>query len=101
VSWHRYLSSVDVPMMMPVAFDVAEVEGREVVSVELTVRCHETGEMITVKTSRPVQPLLMLTDDEAADIVRDLVRIALMHEIDEAITINGKRVFDPHRRMPR
>jgi hypothetical protein len=73
-------------------------DGRECVFVELSVPCSRTGEPITVKTARPVQPLGMLTDAEAADVIRDLVRIAVLHEIDEAITIYGERAFDPHRR---
>ena len=43
--------------------------------------------------------MYLLTDQEAADVVRDLVRIAMLHEIDEAITIYGKRVFNPHERL--
>lgn len=99
MSWHRYLAAFEVPLDTPVELSAAEEDGREVVRVELTVRCRDTGEMIRVKTQRPVQPLSMLTDDEAADIVRDLVRIAFMHEIDEAISLNGKRIFNPHERL--
>ena len=99
MSWHRYLLSIDVPMAIPIALGVVEEDGREIVSVELTVRCHNTGQMIKVRTRRPVMPLALMTDTEAADVVRDLVRIALLHEIDEAITINGQRVFNPHERL--
>ena len=98
MSWQRYLDAVSVPVGIPVEFSVTEEDGREVVAVELTVRDHETGEAIKVRTRRPVQPLMLLTDQEAADVVRDLVRIAFCHEIDEAITISGERVFNPHRR---
>lgn len=86
-------------MGIPIALGVVEEEGREIVSVELTVRCHDTGEMIKVRTRRPVMPLALMTDTEAAEVLRDLVRIALLHEIDEAITINGQRVFNPHERL--
>lgn len=99
MSWHRYLAAFEVPLGIPVELSADEESGREVVRVELTVRCHDTGETIKVKTQRPVQPLCMLTDDEAANVVRDLVRIAFMHEIDEAITLNGKRIFNPHERL--
>lgn len=99
MSWDRYLASVSVELPgIPVELFTEEDDGRELVCVELTVRCHVTGETITVKTRRPVQPVYLLTDDEAANVVRDLVRIALLHEIDEAITIYGKRVFNPHAR---
>lgn len=98
MSWQRYADSISVDVGIPVALIVEEVDGREQLGVELTVRDHETGETIKVKTRRPVQPLSMLTDQEAADIVRDLVRIAFMHEIDEAISFNGDRAFNPHRR---
>lgn len=99
MSWHRYLMTVDVPLGIPVALGVVEEEGREIVSVELTVRCHDTGETIKVRTRRPVMPMSLMTEAEAAEVIRDLVRIALMHEIDEAITINGQRVFNPHERL--
>lgn len=100
MSWARYLASVQVALPgIPVALFAERQDGCEVACVELTVRCHDTGEMITVKTRRPVQPLGLLTNQEAADIVRDLVRIALLHEIDEAIRIGGERVFNPHERL--
>ncbi len=100
MSWHRYLLAVEVRLPgIPVDLGVVEEEGREIVSVELTVRCHDTGELIKVRTRRPVMPLAYLTDAEAAETVRDLVRIALMHEIDEASTIAGQRVFNPHERL--
>jgi hypothetical protein len=100
VSWHRYLLSVEVRLPgIPVALGVVEEEGREIVSVELTVRCHRTGETIKVRTRRPVMPLALMTEAEAEEVVRDLVRIAMLHEIDEAITINGARPFDPHERL--
>lgn len=99
MSWHHYIGAVEVPLAIPVELSVREFEGREFLRVELTVPCRETGEMIKVATERPVQPQYLLTVAEAADIVRDLVRIALLHEIDEAISINGQRVFNPHERI--
>lgn len=96
MSWQRYVSSVSVPLPFPVRVGTEVVDGRERVFVELTVRCHESDETITVKTGRPVQPVEMMTDDEAARVIRGLVRIALCHEIDEAITVDGKRPFRPH-----
>jgi hypothetical protein len=101
VSWARYLASVSVPFAIPVRLGVEEIDGREVMFVELTVVDASPAEVplsITVKTRRPVQPLSLLTNEEAANVVRDLVRIAVLHEIDEAIVIDGERVFDPHRR---
>lgn len=98
MSWQQYLGSVRVPIGIPVELSAHEEGEREVVAVELTVRDHETGETIKVKTSRHVQPLSILTDREAAEVVRDLVRIAFIHEIDEAITVDGERIFNPHRR---
>lgn len=98
VSWRRYIESVSVPMGIPVEITVQDTDdGREYLRVELTVRDHETGETIKVSTRRPVQPIEMLTDAEAAGVIRDLVRIAFCHEIDEAITIDGERPFYPHR----
>lgn len=100
MSWHRYLLAVEVRLPgIPCELGVVEEEGREIVSVELTVRCHDTGEMIKVRTRRPVMPLSLMTDREAEEVVRDLIRIALLHEIDEAIAINGQRVFNPHERL--
>jgi hypothetical protein len=100
MSWHRYLLSCEVRLPgIPVELGVVEEEGREIVSVELTVRCHETGEMIKVRTRRPVMPMAYLTDAEAQETLRDLLRIALLHEIDEAIVVNGKRPFNPHERI--
>lgn len=100
MSWHRYLLAVEVRLPgIPVALGVVEEEGREIVSVELTVPCHRTGETIKVRTRRPVMPLAMMTDAEAENVVRDLVRIAIFHEVDEAIVIDGQRVFDPHERL--
>ena len=96
MNWHHYLAAFEVPLGIPVELSATEEDGCEVARVELTVRDHETGETIKVKTQRKVQQLSMLTEDEAAAVVRDLVRIALMHEIDEAITYNGKRIFNPH-----
>lgn len=98
MSWRRYIESVSVPIGIPVEIIVREDDGREYLRVELTVRDHDTGETIKVGTHRPVQPLDMLTNAEAAEVIRDLVRVALCHEIDEAITIDGERVFNPHRR---
>lgn len=97
MSWSAYLASVTVSTLIPVRLGVEQRDGRECAYVELSVPCSRTGEPITVKTARPVQPLGLLTDAEAAAVVRDLVRIAVLHEIDEAISIGGERVFDPHR----
>lgn len=100
MSWQHYIESVAVPIQIPVRLGVEQRDGREFVYVELSAPCSRTGEPITVKTARPVQPLGLLTDVEAAAVVRDLVRIAVLHEIDEAISIDGERVFDPHRGVP-
>ena len=103
MSWRRYLESVAVPFAFPIRLGVEEQDGREILFVELTVLDSSPAEIpvtITVKTRRPVQPIALLTNDEADDIVRDLVRVAVLHEIDEAIIIDGERVFDPHRRRP-
>lgn len=99
-SWRRYLSSVSVPLAIPVRFGVEEHDGRTQVFCEVTVKdsTDPLPQTITVKTRQHVQPLGLLTDDTAAEVVRDLVRIAVLHEIDEAICIGGERVFDPHRR---
>lgn len=99
MSWHRYIQSIEVSLGIPVALGVVEEDGREIVSVEIEVRCHETGQLIKVRTRRPVMPLALMTVAEAAEVVHDLVRIAILHEIDEAITINGQRVFNPHERL--
>lgn len=96
--WSAYLESVSADLPLPVRFGVEDDSGIPRVFVELTVRCHETGETITIKTRQAVQPLGMLTDGEAADVIRSLLRIALCHEIDEAIAIGGERPFDPHVR---
>lgn len=96
-SWRRYIASVTIPMGIPVKLHVDDRDGLVFLRVELTVRDHETGETIQVSTRRPVQPLGILTDAEAANVVRDLVRIAVLHEVDEAITIDGERVFNPHK----
>jgi len=98
MSWPHYIKSVSVPLPFPVVIGVECVDGNETLFVELSVRCHETGEAITVKTRQVVQPLAMLTDREAAEAIRGLVRVALAHEIDEAITVDGERPFNPHRR---
>lgn len=98
MSWSNYVTSVSVPLPFPVRVGVEQDHGRERVFVELTVRDYESGETITVKTGRPVQPLGMLTAHEAAEVIRDLVRIALCHEIDEAIVIEGERPFYPHKK---
>lgn len=98
MSWARYLEAVSVPFAFPIRFGVEQSDGREQVFVEVTVKDSTSNETITVKTRQHVQPLGLLTDDEAARVVRDLVRIAVLHEIDEVITIGGERVFDPHRR---
>jgi hypothetical protein len=95
MSWRNYLSTVSVPFAIPMTFGVVEEDGREIAFVELTVRDSTSDETITVKTRRPVQPLALLTNEEAADVVRDLVRIAVLHEIDEVISIDGERPFDP------
>ncbi len=100
MDWQRYIDVVSVPLPIPVRIGVEADDGRTVVFVELTVRCHDTGETITVKTRRPVQPMSMLTNREAADVIRDLMRVALCHEIDEAVTVDGERPFNPHRRLP-
>jgi hypothetical protein len=97
MSWQAYLSTVTVSTLIPMRLGVEQRDGREYAFVELSVPCSRTGEPITVKTAKPVQPLGLLTDAEAAATVRDLVRIAVLHEIDEAIGIAGERVFDPHR----
>jgi hypothetical protein len=98
-SWQSYIESVSVPFPIPIRIGVEDDGGIPLVFVELTVRDHETGETITVKTRRHVQPLGMLTDIEAAGVVRDLVRVAMCHEIDEAVTVDGERPFNPHKQI--
>ena len=97
MSWSNYLQSVSANLPIPARFGVDDDNGVPCVYVELTVRDHETGETITVKTRQRVLPIGMLTDAEAAKVIRDLLRIAIVHEIDEAITIGGERTFNPHR----
>lgn len=97
MSWSNYLQYVSANLPIPARFGVDDDNGIPCVYVELTVRDHEGGETITVKTRRSVQPLAMLTAHEAAEVVRDLLRIAICHEIDEAIVIDGERPFNPHR----
>jgi hypothetical protein len=98
MGWARYLQSVSVPFAIPMRFGVEQNDGREQVFVEVTVKDSKGDETITVKTRQHVQPLGLLTNEEAAGVVRSLVRIAVLHEIDETITIGGERVFDPHRK---
>ena len=99
MSWSDYLQSVSVALPFPARFDVEDNNGIPCVFVELTVRDHETGETITVKTRQHVLPTAMLTEQEQAKVIRDLLRIAIVHEIDEAITIGGDRPFNPHRAL--
>ena len=97
MSWASWLELVSVPMAIPVRVGAEILDGREYVFVELSVACSKTGVPITVKTRRNVQPMEMMTAEEQCDVIRDLMRTALAHEIDEAIRINGAQVFDPHR----
>lgn len=97
MSWANYLQSVSANLPIPARFGVDDDNGIPCVYVELTVRDHASGETIAVKTRQRVLPIGMLTDAEAAKVIRDLLRIAVVHEIDEAITIGDERPFNPHR----
>ena len=96
-AWSEWLKYVSVPMGIPVRVDSEIRDGREHVFVELSVTCSKTGKPITVKTSRNVPPMDMMTSEEQRDVIRDLMRCALAHEIDESIRIDGELVFDPHK----
>jgi len=100
MSWATWLEQVTVPMAIPVRVGAETIDGREYVFVELSVTCSKTGEPITVKTRRAVQPMIMMTAQQQSDVIRDLMRTALAHEIDETIRIDGELVFDPHKVKP-
>lgn len=77
------------------AFRVTGVEDRgSTIGVYMTVACRETGRPIALDINVSVPPRDWSAPRE--QVIRDAIRTAVLHEVDESITKNGHRVFDPH-----
>lgn len=70
--------------------------GRAMMGVQLHVLDRDTREPITVLTRRPCAA--WTSDEDAANMLFDLLEIALRHETFESVRIDGKLVRDLHGR---
>lgn len=65
------------------------------VGVELHVPDRDTREPITVHTRRHVGAFT--TDNDGTELIFDLLEIALRHEMNESVRLDGQLVRDTHR----
>lgn len=65
------------------------------VGVELHVPERDTREIITVHTRQHVGP--WVNDEDGVKLLFDLLRIALQHETNESVRLDGKLVRDTHK----
>lgn len=76
------------------ACERANHPGQAEMGVELHVPDRDTREPITVLTRRPCAPW---TDDSAAiEMLFDLLEVALRHETNESVRLDGMLVRDTH-----
>jgi hypothetical protein len=70
------------------------------VSVQVSVPDRETAQPITIGQGEPValraQELFQSPLTIVQRLVRDKMAALLLHELDESLCIDGKRVWDPH-----
>lgn len=95
--WSAFAERLTITFAFPIAvfvFPHAHEADRAVLAVELTVPDRDTRETITVRTRRPCAP--WSTDDDALEMLLDLIDVALRHEVHEALRLDGVRVRDPH-----
>lgn len=69
--------------------------GRVQVGVELHVPERDTREPITVHTRRHVGAFT--TDEDGTELIFDLLEIALRHEMNESVRLDGQLVRDTHK----
>jgi hypothetical protein len=63
--------------------------------VGLSVICRDTGEPVTIRFGNEL-PLLFLSDEEVVDWIYMRVRAAWVHELNEALFVDGARRRDLH-----
>jgi hypothetical protein len=66
------------------------------VKVEMQVRHRDTGERTRIVIANSFPDDLDKDPRALADFVRYMVREALLHELDECLYLDGKRLNDPH-----
>jgi hypothetical protein len=91
----RFPFRVDV-IVMPAAAD--RTSGKSADRAQMKVRLHvldrDTREPITVDSGRPCA--MWTNDEDATDMLFDLLDVALRHEARESVRLDGKLVGDPH-----
>ncbi len=97
--WREFAKRIELRFPFPIDLEVAiDRESRNQPRVMLAVVLHvlerDTREPITVRTRRPCDPWNGTAD--AVELVRDLLKTGLHHEIDESVRLDGHLERDVH-----
>jgi hypothetical protein len=99
--WRRVVGTVTLAPHRPVPMKVMVVGGPSgiVVKVRSVVPHRDTMVPITVDLGQTVTlaNALVMSDAHIVDLVYGLMRTVVVHELDEAFLVDGKRVRDPHQ----
>jgi hypothetical protein len=100
VDWQTFAARVSLTFAFRIDITVRiDVQSghrdRVQVGVELHVPERDTREPITVHTRRHVGAFT--TDEDGTELIFDLLEIALRHEMNESVRLDGRLVRDTHK----
>lgn len=92
--WKAFAARVTLTFPFRVDLEVEPCDdGRVSVAVQLHVPERDTREPITVRTRRHAR---WENEQDAVDVIKDLLETALKHEIHESVRVDGKLALDTH-----
>ncbi len=94
-AWHAFAARISLTFAFRIDVTVALDGNRVQVGVELHVPERDSREPITVHTRRHVGPFT--TDEDGTELIFDLLEVALRHEMNESVRLDGRLVRDTHK----
>lgn len=93
--WSAFAARVKLTFPFRIDVIVRPHDDRASMGVELHVPERDTREPITVLTRRPCAP--WTNDEDAIEMLFDLLEVALRHEAHESVRLDGKFARELHR----